>query len=222
MSNPLDVHILGCQSYHPIWQRMQAFTSERDATTDDQLWVAMHPATFTQGQAGSACHIGNLGDIPLVQTDRGGQVTYHASGQLVFYPLIDLTRQKIGVKTFVQQLEQVTQQVLTQYGITACLLDGAPGLYVNGQKIASLGLKVKRGCSYHGLALNVSMDLEPFSRITPCGLTGMTVTQWANHAPVPDWNEIVQAWIDYFAQSLGYQTTIIHQQEASWHCQTSP
>jgi lipoyl(octanoyl) transferase len=201
---------------------MQAFTSERNATTDDQLWIAMHPATFTQGQAGNACHLGNLGDIPLVQTDRGGQVTYHGSGQLIFYPLIDLTRQKIGVKAFVQQLEQVTQQLLTQYGITACLLDGAPGLYVNGQKIASLGLKVKRGCSYHGLALNVSMDLEPFSRITPCGLAGMTVTQWANHAPVPDWNEIAQTWIQHFTDALGYQTTIIHQQEASWHCPTSP
>jgi lipoyl(octanoyl) transferase len=201
---------------------MQHLTSTRTAATEDQLWIAMHPAVFTQGQAGDACHLGDLGDIPLIQTDRGGQVTYHGEGQLIFYPLIDLTRRKLGVKAFVQQLEQVTLTLLNEHGIDACLREGAPGLYVQGQKIASLGLKIKRGCSYHGLALNVSMDLTPFSRITPCGLAGMTVTQWSAHAAVPDWLCIAQSWIQHFTDALGYHASITHPQEASWHCPTSP
>ncbi len=201
---------------------MQHFTSSRTSDCEDQLWIAMHPATFTQGQAGDACHLGDLGNIPLVQTDRGGQVTYHGEGQLIFYPLIDLNRKKIGVKAFVQHLENISQQLFLSYDIDAQLKEGAPGLYVQGQKIASLGLKIKRGCSYHGLAININMNLEPFSRITPCGLAGMTVTQWADHANTPDLSTIAQAWAQLFSNALGYHATITHSQEASWHCPTSP
>jgi lipoyl(octanoyl) transferase len=201
---------------------MQAYTNTRTNTSEDQLWIAMHPPTFTQGQAGDACHLGDLGNIPLVQTDRGGQVTYHGDGQLIFYPLIDLNRKKIGVKAFVQQLESITQKLLAQHGISAALQEGAPGLYVYGQKIASLGLKIKRGYTYHGLALNVSMNLEPFNRITPCGLAGMTVTQWADHVPAPDIQLIANEWTQHFFNALAYNTSVIHPQEKSWHCPTSP
>jgi len=221
-SQTLHIHILGCQAYLDVWQRMKDFTNNRTGDSIDQVWVAMHPATFTQGQAGDALHIGNLGDIPLVQTDRGGQVTYHGEGQLIFYPLIDLNRKKIGVKAFVQHLETITQQLLAHDHIHAQLKEGAPGLYVAGQKIASLGLKIKRGCSYHGLALNVSMDLAPFDRITPCGLAGMTVTQWTEHAPVPRIEDLAQRWTQTFSDALGYHAIITHPQESSWHCPTSP
>ena len=221
-SNTLHIHTLGCRSYQSVWQEMQNFTNSRTNDTEDRLWLAMHPATFTQGQAGDSCHLGKLGNIPLIQTDRGGQVTYHGIGQLIFYPLINLNRRKLGVKAFVQQLERITLQLLSLHGIDTCLQEGAPGLYVAGQKIASLGLKIKRGCSYHGLSLNVSMDLEPFSRITPCGLTGMTVTQWADHAPILDYTQIAHAWAQQFSNELGYSTSITYPQEASWHCPTSP
>jgi lipoyl(octanoyl) transferase len=218
----IHIRILGCQPYIDVWQRMQHFTSSRTSDSEDQLWIAMHPATFTQGQAGDACHLGDLGNIPLVQTDRGGQVTYHGEGQLIFYTLIDLNRKKIGVKAFVQHLENISQQLLLSYGIDAQFKEGAPGLYVKGQKIASLGLKIKRGCSYHGLSININMNLEPFSRITPCGLTGMTVTQWTAHTSAPSYEHLAQAWIQLFSDTLGYSAKVTHPQESSWHCPTSP
>lgn len=218
----LHIHTLGCQPYTEVWQRMQRLTTSRTAETADALWLCSHPATFTQGQAGKPEYVKQLGNIPLVQTDRGGQVTYHGPGQLIVYPLIDLTRKKIGVKAFVALLEQTAQALLADFGISAETKPGMPGLYVNHQKIASLGLKIKQGCSYHGIALNIDMDLEPFQRITPCGLSGMQVTQWRDHATLPDWSVICNHFTMHFSQSLNYTHTTHYSQESSWHCPTSP
>ena len=181
---------------------MQSFTQARQTDTPDELWVCQHPSVFTQGQAGDAQHIGTIGDIPLVHTDRGGQVTYHGLGQWVFYPLMDLTRHKIGVKAFVHKLEQVTIDTLADRNITLERHEGAPGLYVQGMKIASIGLKIKKGCSYHGLSLNVDMDLTPFERITPCGLTNMRMTQVRNHDHGIDEETLAQQWISNFYRAF--------------------
>jgi len=218
----LIVRLLGCQDYHPVWQSMQAFTESRIDDTPDELWLCQHPPVFTQGQAGDPAHLGALGDIPLVKTDRGGQVTYHGPGQLVFYPLIQLNRHKLGVKAFVEKLEHIGMTLLAQAGIKVTRLAGQPGLYVEGKKIASLGLKIKRGCSYHGMAINIDMDLSPFNRITPCGLTGMQMTQWSNHAPVPDWSHICQQLTHLLQQSFNYSSLSIEAQEITWRCPTSP
>jgi lipoyl(octanoyl) transferase len=218
----LHIHTLGCQPYTQVWQRMQATTTARTADTPDALWLCTHPATFTQGQAGKPEHIKQLGSIPLVQTDRGGQVTYHGPGQLIVYPLINLTRKKIGVKAFVAALEQVVQTLLADFDILAETKEGMPGLYVADKKIASLGLKIKQGCSYHGIALNIDMNLEPFERITPCGLSGMTVTQWREHAALPDWSSICDRLTTHFCQLLNYTHITRYSQESPWHCPTSP
>jgi lipoyl(octanoyl) transferase len=208
--NTLITHFLNTQDYAKTWQAMRDFTHTRTEATADELWICQHPAVFTQGQAGSADHVGQIKDIPLVQTDRGGQVTYHGLGQWVFYPLIDLNRRKLGVRAFVQLLEQVTIDLLQQHNIIAERLEGAPGIYVQGRKIASLGLKVHKGRSYHGLALNIAMDLSPFQRIVPCGLKGMQVTQWQDHAPAPlspnDMNHIAHTWATRLEDALNNST----------------
>lgn len=201
---------------------MQDFTRTRDEQTADELWLCQHPPVFTQGQAGDASHLGQLGDIPLVNSDRGGQVTYHAPGQLVFYPLMQLNRHGLGVKAWVEQLEQIGMDLLNSAGIKASRLTGKPGLYVDGDKIASLGLKIKRGCSYHGMAINIDMDLTPFQRITPCGLAGMNMTQWSAHAPTPDWHWLCQQLIRIVEQRFHYSSLRLEAQETSWHCPTSP
>lgn len=201
---------------------MQDFTRTRDEQTADELWLCQHPPVFTQGQASDASHLGQLGDIPLVNSDRGGQVTYHAPGQLVFYPLMQLNRHGLGVKAFVEQLEQIGIDLLNCAGINASRLTGKPGLYVDGDKIASLGLKIKRGCSYHGMAINIDMDLTPFQRITPCGLAGMNMTQWSAHAPTPDWHWLCQQLIRIVEQRFHYSSLRLEAQETSWHCPTSP
>ena len=170
----------GLQDYQSTWEAMRAFTLARDAATPDALWLLEHPPVFTLGQAGRPEHLLNPGAIPVVQTDRGGQVTYHGPGQLIAYLLFDLRRAGIGVKRLVHILEQSVIEVLADRGIAAAARPDAPGVYVNGAKIASLGLRVRQGCSYHGLALNVAMDLEPFQRINPCGYPGLTVTQMAD------------------------------------------
>jgi len=197
---------LGTMPYQQTWHNMQAFTQQRTSDTADELWICQHPSVFTQGQAGDIKHIGQIGDIPLVQTDRGGQVTYHGVGQWVFYPLINLTRRNLGVKAYVQLLEQVTIDTLSRYDILAERLEGAPGLYVEGMKIASLGLKVKRGCTYHGLALNTDMDLSPFQRITPCGLSNMQVTQVKHYQPNIDADHVATTWSDLFCRALNDRT----------------
>ena len=173
----LVVRDLGATDYTEGFAEMQAFTDKRSGTTPDELWFTEHAPVFTQGQAGKPEHLLLPGDIPVVQTDRGGQITYHGPGQIVGYLLFDLKRMSIGPRVLVRGIESSICTVLADYGINAGNRDDAPGVYVEGQKIASLGLRIRRGCSYHGLSLNVSMDLEPFQRIKPCGLIGMEVTE---------------------------------------------
>jgi len=168
---------LGFRAYEPVWREMQRFTDQRDAHTPDQLWLVEHPPIYTQGQAGKPEHVLFRNDIELLAVDRGGQVTYHGPGQLVAYPLIDLKRSKLGVRELVTRLEQVVIDQLNDYAIHAARRPGAPGVYVGDAKIASLGLRVRRGCSFHGVALNIAMDLSPFDAINPCGLRGTRVTQ---------------------------------------------
>ncbi len=182
---PLEVINLGQRDYAEIWQAMSDFTNQRTAETGDQLWLVEHPPVFTLGQAGKAEHLLFPGDIPVVQTDRGGQVTFHGPGQLVAYPLLDLRRLKIGVRDLVTAIEQTIVATLAHYAIDAYPKPDAPGVYVKGDKIASLGLRVRRGCSFHGLALNVAMDLSPFQRINPCGYQGLAMTQMADLLPEP-------------------------------------
>lgn len=164
-------------AYEPVWRAMQRFTDTRDADTRDELWVLEHDPVFTLGQAGKWEHVLLPGEIPVVPVDRGGQVTYHGPGQLVAYPLFDLRRLGVGVRELVQRIEQAIIDTLARYGIAAARRDGAPGVYVGDAKIAALGLRVRRGCSFHGLAFNVQMDLAPFARINPCGYQGLAVTQ---------------------------------------------
>lgn len=175
----LTCHRKGLVEYAPTLEAMRAFTDSRTQDTPDELWLLQHPAVFTQGQAGKAEHVLAPGDIPVVQVDRGGQVTYHGPGQWVVYLLIDLRRRSLGVRDLVTLIEASLVELLAGYGIAAAADPKAPGVYVEGRKIASLGLRVRRGCSYHGLALNVDMDLEPFSRINPCGHAGLQVTSLA-------------------------------------------
>ncbi|MBI2396586.1 MAG: lipoyl(octanoyl) transferase LipB [Xanthomonadales bacterium] len=176
-TRPLRVRQLGRQPYEPVWRAMQRFTDGRDAATVDELWVLQHDPVFTLGQAGKWEHVLLPGAIPVLPVDRGGQVTYHGPGQIVAYPLFDLRRLGIGVRELVNRIEQSIIDTLAGYRIEAQRRDGAPGVYVGAAKIAALGLRVRRGCSFHGLAFNVAMDLEPFARINPCGYQGLAVTQ---------------------------------------------
>lgn len=184
MEHPLRVRWLGRVDYEPAWHAMQDFTDRRGADTPDEIWLLEHPPVFTQGQAGKAEHLLFPGDIPVVQVDRGGQVTYHGPGQLVAYILIDVRRQGIGVRDLVSLIENSLVQLLAGYNVTSRAKADAPGVYVNDAKIASLGLRIRRGCSFHGLALNVAMDLEPFRRINPCGYQGLRMTQLADETGI--------------------------------------
>ncbi len=174
---PIELKYLGLSEYEPVWRAMQKFTDDRNENTTDELWIVEHPPVFTQGQAGKPEHILNSGDIPIIQVDRGGQVTYHGPGQIVIYPLIDLKRHKIGIKALVNGIEEALIQTMAYYDVIAKRKEKAPGVYVEGKKIASLGLRVRKGCTFHGLAFNIRMDLEPFLRINPCGYAGLEVTQ---------------------------------------------
>ena len=175
--NTLIVRQLGRQRYKPIWQKMQDFTDTRDENSADEIWLVEHESVFTQGQAGKDEHLLSPGDIEVIKVDRGGQVTYHGPGQQMMYVLFNLRRLKIGVRELVTWLEECIIESLAEYGINAYAKADAPGVYVNDSKIASLGLRVRRGCSFHGLALNVNMDLSPFLRINPCGYAGMNMVQ---------------------------------------------
>lgn len=198
---------LGQRDYASCWQAMSDFTNQRTPETTDQLWLVEHPPVFTQGQAGKAEHLLFPGDIPVVQTDRGGQVTYHGPGQLVAYPLLDLRRLNIGVRELVTRIEQTIVATLAHYGIDSAAKPDAPGVYVNGDKIASLGLRVRRGCSFHGLALNVDMDLAPFLRINPCGYQGLAMTQMRDLiAAAPNLVQVQNQLVTEFARKLGYET----------------
>jgi lipoyl(octanoyl) transferase len=197
---------LGVADYETVWHEMQAFTDSRGKETPDQLWLVQHPPVFTQGQAGKAEHILAPGDIPVIQVDRGGQVTYHGPGQIVAYPLIDIRRKGMGVREFVNRIEESIIRVLSAYGVDGQRIAGAPGIYVDGNKVASLGLRVRRGCTFHGLAFNIDMDLEPFQRINPCGFEGLQVTQLSDLAEV-SFEQVEQKLIESLADQLGYSET---------------
>lgn len=177
IQDQLVIRNVDINDYETIWQAMQQFTDERDESDTDELWIVEHAPVFTQGQAGKEEHLLNTGDIPVVKVDRGGQVTYHGPGQLVVYLLLDLRRRKMGVRDLVTKIEQSIVDLLAQYDIQAYAKADAPGVYIDDKKVASLGLRVRKGCSFHGLALNVDMDMEPFLRINPCGYAGMEMVQ---------------------------------------------
>jgi lipoyl(octanoyl) transferase len=202
---PVLVRELGLVPYEPTLAAMRAFTDGREADTPDELWLLQHPPVFTLGQAGRAEHLLATGDIPVIQVDRGGQVTYHGPGQWVLYLLVDIRRRGMGVRALVDLIERSLVQLLAEYGIAALSRPDAPGVYVSGAKIASLGLRVRRGCSYHGLALNVAMDLEPFSRINPCGYAGLAVTSMARLLPggAPDMEAVGRRLLATVAANLG-------------------
>ena len=182
---------LGLRDYAPVFAAMQAFTESRHEATEDELWIVEHPPVFTQGMAGKPEHILHTGAIPVVQIDRGGQVTYHGPGQLVVYTLIDFKRRGISVRNLVTRLENSIIATLADYGIAAAADPKRPGVYVGAAKIASLGLHIKHGAVYHGLALNIDMDLSPFAHINPCGYAGMAMTQMADHLkPCPPLAEV--------------------------------
>jgi lipoyl(octanoyl) transferase len=199
----LAVKTLGEVDYQPILDAMRAFTDQRDQHSPDELWLLQHPRVFTQGQAGKAEHVLAPGDIPVIQVDRGGQVTYHGPGQWVVYLMVDLRRRSLGVRALVDVIERALVTLLAEYGIEAAPRADAPGVYVAGDKIAALGLRVRRGCSYHGLSLNVDMDLEPFERINPCGYEGLQVTSMAKLLPaVPDMSEVGERLLAAVAAEL--------------------
>ena len=178
-ANGVIVRQLGRQPYEPIFEAMKRFTDERDQNTQDEIWLVEHDAVFTQGQAGKAEHILMPGDIPVVQVDRGGQVTYHGPGQQVIYLMLNIKRRKLGVRHLVTAMEESVVGLLEKYGVTAYPKPDAPGVYVDEKKVCSLGLRIRNGCSFHGLALNVNMDLSPFQRINPCGYAGMEMIDTA-------------------------------------------
>lgn len=186
----LIINDLELSSYTDIWQQMKAFTVARNASTTDEVWLLEHPSVYTLGQAGKQEHVLNPQNIPVINSDRGGQVTYHGPGQLVAYFLLDLRRRNIGIRTLVQQLESLLISMLQEYDIEAKTLCGAPGVYVSEKKIASIGLRVKNGCTYHGIALNVNMDLEPFKGINPCGYNKLQMTQILDFMPTITIDEV--------------------------------
>ena len=207
MSQPtLIIRQLGMRDYQPTWQAMRDFTDQRNDDSTSELWVVEHPPVFTQGQAGKPEHVLGAGDIPVVQTDRGGQVTYHGPGQLVIYLLISLREAGIGIRRLVTIMENAIIDLLAGHGIQAQARADAPGVYVDGKKIASLGLRVRRGCTYHGLALNVSNDLEPFRRINPCGHAGLEVTSTQLLGVNDDQSALAQGLTQRLAATLGYQS----------------
>ncbi|WP_425445071.1 lipoyl(octanoyl) transferase LipB [Zobellella endophytica] len=207
MQQPQDLTVRhwGQASYEHVWHTMQTFTDRRNQDTTDEFWLVEHLPVFTQGQAGKPEHVLNPGDIPVIQADRGGQVTYHGPGQLVLYLLLDVRRKKLGVRNLVTAMESAIVTLLAQYQIEAHAKPDAPGVYVGASKIASLGLRVRRGCSFHGLALNVNMDLNPFLRINPCGYAGMAMTQCCALGGPQSIEEAQSRLVPLLAEQLGYQ-----------------
>lgn len=200
---PALVRQLGRQPYVPVWRAMQRFTDVRTPDSADELWVVEHEPVFTLGQAGKPEHVLAPGEVPVVQVDRGGQVTYHGPGQLVVYPLLDLARLKVGVRDYVCRIEQAIIDTLDEWNIGAVRRDGAPGVYVNDAKIAALGIRVRRGRSFHGLAFNIAMDLEPFSRINPCGYAGLQVVSLADLGGPSSFGAVAPALTAHLATQFG-------------------
>ncbi|WP_153912822.1 lipoyl(octanoyl) transferase LipB [Shewanella sp. TC10] len=207
----LHIRHLGRQDYESVWHAMQAYTDNRDSDSNDELWIVEHSPVFTQGQAGKSEHILNPGDIPVIQVDRGGQVTYHGPGQLVVYPLIDIKRGKLGVRQLVNNIEQSIVDMLAMYDVNAYAKADAPGVYVDERKVASLGLRIRKGCSFHGLALNVDMDLAPFQRINPCGYAGMEMVQCKALGGPQTVEDAGDKLIQTLSKVLGYQELVHHQ-----------
>ncbi len=204
ISDTLIIRDVGRREYEPLWREMQAFNLERDETSADELWLVEHPPVFTLGMNGKPEHVLDPGDIPLIDVDRGGQVTYHGPGQIVAYTMIDLQRKGIGIRELVSRLEQAIIEVMAESGIDAQNRADAPGVYVDNAKIAALGLRVKRGCTYHGLSFNVDMDLEPFTRINPCGYPNLTVTQVRDLQLNPDLEFNKARLVRQLIRVLGY------------------
>ncbi len=200
---------LGARPYEPTWRAMQAFTDARGPDTPDEIWFLEHPPVFTLGMNGNRAHVLAPGNIPVVQIDRGGQVTYHGPGQLVVYPLLDLRRLDLGVRELVTGLESAVIRTVASWGVTAAARRDAPGVYVAGRKLASLGLRIRRGSSYHGLALNVAMDLEPFRRINPCGFSNLEVTDLATLGGSPDVREVARRLAPELLMALGCDTSAV-------------
>jgi len=208
MRFPAQVRDLGRQAYEPVWRAMQAFTDARDADTPDELWLVEHEPVFTLGQAGKPEHVLVPGDIPVLHVDRGGQVTYHGPGQIVLYPLLDLKRLKIGVREYVERIEQAVIDTLAEWNIQGARREGAPGVYVNGAKIMALGIRVRRGCSFHGLAFNIAMDLEPYRRINPCGYQGLQVTSVLDLGGPSGLDAVKPVLIEQLARQFGLAVEI--------------
>ncbi|MBS9838091.1 lipoyl(octanoyl) transferase LipB [Vibrio alginolyticus] len=205
MQHQLVVKRLGRQDYEPVWKAMHEFTDQRTEETRDEVWLVEHNPVFTQGQAGKAEHLINTGDIPVVQSDRGGQVTYHGPGQLVVYFLINLRRKKLGVRDLVTTIENLVINTLKAYNIDSAARPDAPGVYVAGKKICSLGLRIRKGCSFHGLALNVNMDLTPFLRINPCGYEGMEMVQVSQFGGPDNVEAVEKQLIEELVTLLDYE-----------------
>jgi lipoyl(octanoyl) transferase len=208
IQNALTMRWLGWQDYSTCWQAMQKFTNERSAETMDEIWFLEHHPVFTQGQNGKPEHILNAGDIPIVQTDRGGQVTYHGPGQLMVYFLIDLRRKHLNVRALVSALEQSIVDLLNEFNVNAYAKCDAPGVYIDEKKICSIGLRIRKGCSYHGIAFNIAMDLEPFKRINPCGFQSLQMTQLIDYTESQDPQTASEKLIPHLQKNLGYTTAI--------------
>lgn len=204
LEKKLTIRQLGKQDYAPVWQDMHQFTDQRDDLTPDEVWLVEHNPVFTQGQAGKQEHLLNTGDIPVVQSDRGGQVTYHGPGQIVAYFLINLRRKKLGVRELVTHIENIIIETLATFDIDSTARADAPGVYVGTKKICSLGLRIRKGCSFHGLALNVNMDLTPFLRINPCGYAGMEMVQVKDVNGPNNINEVEIVLMKKITELLGY------------------
>ena len=202
---PWLVRELGRQAYEPVWRAMQKFTDARGPDTPDELWLVEHEPVFTLGQAGKPEHVLAAGDIPVLQVDRGGQVTYHGPGQLVAYPMVDLRRLGIGVRELVCRIEAAVIDVLAGFNVHGERREGAPGIYVDGRKVMALGLRVRRGCSFHGLAFNIAMDLEPFQRINPCGFRGLEVTSMLELGGPGELAAVKPLLVEALSRRLGLQ-----------------
>ena len=204
MGQPLVVKNLGEKPYAETWQAMKSFTDSRDECAADEFWFVQHPPVYTLGQAGKVEHLLTPGDIPIVHSDRGGQVTYHGPGQLVCYLLLDIRRLQLGVRDLVTAIEQSIVQLINSYGVAAEAKPEAPGVYVDGRKLAALGLRIRKGCSYHGLSLNVDMDLGPFSNINPCGIEGLEVVDMKRLGIDRPMAKIMEELTDILVRQVGY------------------
>ena len=209
MINNLTIRKLGLCDYHSTYEAMKSFTETRLPHAGDEIWLLEHPPVFTLGRRGAQGHILDAGDIPVIRVDRGGQVTYHGPGQLVVYLLLDLQRRTLGIRALVDVIQDATMSLLQDYGIDASARSHAPGVYVAGRKVASVGLRVRRGCCYHGLSLNVAMDLSPFERIHPCGHPGLEVTQISDLYGPADINHVADRLMDHLIPLLGNDTMTV-------------